>query len=571
MSNKDIFAKFDSVTPKSWKEKIIQDLKGKDYERALVWTSPENIKVQPYYYDRSAQPISAFRPVSQWQITAPIHISKEANQQALKNLNGGASHIHFIGHGKSEDLESLTKDIQLEYATISFQNITWTNQHLNYLEQNKNHFIHLGIDPLHLLHLGKSDEYDSAEILEWIKVKKSIHAVWGILSIDGSIYKNSGGHIIDEIAFIISALQENLHQLQKANISSNSIGPIQIRTAIGPNFFFEIAKIKTIRHLAQIVVDQYEGAEIQILAESAEIYRSYLDIPTNILRLTTEGFSAILGGADAVMIHPYDTYEGNDFSQRISRNIQHLLLEESYLDKNNNPTKGSYYIEQLINDLKRPAWNVFLSIEKYQGYIHSFVGKSIPEFFIYRHQLNLKKDASKRKLVMLGTNQFPNINDTFNDIPDLEERTENSRILQTFRISEPFERLRLKMKHHQASTGSTPKAFLWEYGTVSMRKARSIFAFNFLATAGIPSYESQNSDDWNGVIEQIQEIKPEIIVLCSDNASWETFIVEALKVIPKDTIVILAGKSDDTSVDYSIYEGCDVLATLQSIMEQLKI
>jgi methylmalonyl-CoA mutase len=571
MSNKEIFAKFDYVSPEAWKEKIIQDLKGKDFDETLVWTSPENIKVQPYYIDQQKKPINSFRDSSQWEITAPIHISKEANQQALKNLIGGVSHIHFIGKGESIDIEELTKDIKLDYAAISFQNISWIDQQIPFLEENKNHPIHLGIDPLYQLHLGNSKEYDSLEILKWIDIKKNLEASWGILTIDGSIYKNSGGHIIDEIAFIIAALQENLHQLKKSNIPSNSIGTIQIRTAIGPNFFFEIAKIKVIRHLANIIANQYEGAEIKILAESAEIYRSYLDTPTNILRLTTEGFSAIIGGAEAVMIHPYDSYEGNDFSQRISRNIQHLLLEESYLDKNNDPTKGSYYVEQLIEEIKRPAWNVFLSIEKHQGYVHSFVGKAIPEFFIYRHQLTLKKDAAKRKIVLLGTNQYPNINDKIQNIPSVNERKENSTILQPFRISEPFERLRIKMQQYQETHKNTPKAFLWEHGSVSMRKARSIFAFNFLATSGIPSYESQIPEDWNGVINQIQELRPEIIVLCSDNASWETFIPEALKVISKDTIVILAGKSESFKVDYTIYEGCDVLATLQNILKSLKI
>lgn len=570
MSKKEIFAKLNSISPEAWKEKIIQDLKGKDYDETLVWTSPENIKVQPYYIHTQEEHLSSYRDSTQWQITAPIHISQDANQQALKNLLGGASHIHFIGKGDLIDIEKITEGIKLDYAAISFQNVTWTEQQIPFLESNKNKSIHLGIDPLYQLHLGNTKEYDAEEILKWIGIRNKLEASWGVLTIDGSIYKNSGGHIIDEIAFIIAALQENLYQIQKANISSKSIGAIQIRTAIGPNFFFEIAKIKVIRHLANLIANQYEGAEIIILAESAEIYRSYLDTPTNILRLTTEGFSAILGGAEAVMIHPYDTYEGTDFSHRISRNIQHLLLEESYLDKNNDPTKGSYYVEQLIQDLKRPAWNVFLSIEKYEGYVRSFVGKAIPEFFIYRHKLVLEKAAARRKLVLLGTNQYPNIKDAAILIPPIAER-ENSTFLQPFRISEPFERLRIRMQNHQEASGTTPKAFLWEHGTVSMRKARSIFAFNFLATTGIPSHESETPENWEGVVNQIQELQPQIIVLCSDNTSWETFIPEALKVITEGTIVILAGKSDNTTVDFTIYEGCDVLDTLEKILGALKI
>ncbi|MCO5230952.1 MAG: methylmalonyl-CoA mutase family protein [Chitinophagales bacterium] len=572
MSNEGLFATFGEITVEDWKNKIIQDLKGKDYDKTLVWSSPENIQVQPFYTDNKKPAAKDFRVQTKWQIVAPIHTSNKANTQAIENLVGGATNIHFIAdNSQSIDIQSLTQNIEMSYAPISFENMQWNKTHQNYWLENKSSKSHLGINPLAQLHSGQSTEYDLS-IIDWIKYRNSIQAQWGVLTIDGSIYKNSGGHYIDEIAFIIAALQENLHQLHNQGIPSNTIGSIQIKTAIGPNFFFEIAKIKVIRHLAQKIVDEYQGAEISILAESADIYRSNLDMETNILRLTTEAMSAILGGADAVMLHPYDSIEGNSFSQRISRNIQHLLIEESYFEKQLNPTSGSYYIEQLIEDLKRPSWNVFLSIEKHQGYIASFIGKSIPEFFIFRHQQTLKNNVSNRATILLGVNQFPNLNDDISKIPEVNTTSLNSKILQPFRLSEPFEKLRIRVQKSKDNNGQLPKAFLWEYGSLTMRKARSTFAFNFLAAAGIPSYNNHMPDNWENTLEQIRQEKPEIVVLCSDNDSWEDFVPNALKDLEGTNIItILAGKNDSYLVDFNIYEGCQLLNTLQDILNKLDI
>lgn len=570
MSEKSLFAQFGSVTPEQWKEKIIQDLKGKDYDQSLVWNTKENIKVQPFYTASESESRSLSRTTLQWQITAPIQISDNANREALQNLVGGANGVHFIGNGQDFLLENLTKDIHQEYAPLSFQNVRWTNAHISYWTTHADKKSHLGIDPLHDLHVGKSDKYDIQNLLPWLQLRQSTKAQWGVLCIDGSIYKNSGGHFIDEVAFIISALQENLHKLRDNGYKSNEIGTIQIRTATGPNFFFEIAKIKVIRTLAHIVANQYEGADIQILAESADIYHSQIDTPTNILRMTTECMSAIMGGADAVMLHSFDINENPDFTQRISRNIQHLLREESYFDQQYDPTAGNYYIEQLIQDLKTPAWNVFLSIEKHKGYVHSFVGKSIPEFFIFRHQLAINKDVAHRKTVLLGVNQFPNLDEKIS-LQDSIARTQlKTNILNTFRLSEPFENLRFRMLRHQASTSTTPLAYLLQSGSLTMRKARSAFSYNFLAAAGIRSMESSNSD-FETTLQEIQTLQPDIVVICSDNDSWETFVPQCLEQLPKNTIKILAGKSDAYPVDFVIYEGANMIEILEKILDRLGI
>ena len=46
---KNLFKDFPAVSIEEWEEKIKQDLKGVDYEKKLIWKSPEGISVKPYY------------------------------------------------------------------------------------------------------------------------------------------------------------------------------------------------------------------------------------------------------------------------------------------------------------------------------------------------------------------------------------------------------------------------------------------------------------------------------------------------------------------------------------------
>ena len=80
--------------------------------------------------------------------------------------------------------------------------------------------------------------------------------------------------------------------------------------------------------------------------------------------------SATLGGVDSLTVQPFDvTYQESDnFSERIARNQQLLLKEESHFDKVIDPAAGSYYIEHLTNALAEQAWKLFLAVEEEGGF-----------------------------------------------------------------------------------------------------------------------------------------------------------------------------------------------------------
>ena len=129
----------------------------------------------------------------------------------------------------------------------------------------------------------------------------------------------------------------------------------------------------------------------------------------NLLRSQTEAMSAALGSVHSMVVTPFDApYEdATDFSERIARNQQLIIKEESHFDRIVDPGAGSYYIEHLTDALAQEAWKIFLKVEDEGGFLAAVKAGTIQDDI---NATNVKRhgDAAKRKEFLLGTNQFPN-------------------------------------------------------------------------------------------------------------------------------------------------------------------
>ena len=97
MSNTGLFDGFPEVSAKQWKQKIQYDLKGADYNEALVWESLEGIKVKPFYNEEDVEGIPSFSIGKDhpWNIAQTIYAgdAKKANAKAREILQKGVEHI----------------------------------------------------------------------------------------------------------------------------------------------------------------------------------------------------------------------------------------------------------------------------------------------------------------------------------------------------------------------------------------------------------------------------------------------------------------------------------------------
>jgi len=272
------------------------------------------------------------------------------------------------------------------------------------------------------------------------------------------------------------------------------------------------------------------------------------------LRTTTEGMSAIIGGIDALTIKPFDySYkEQNNFSDRIAKNQQLVLKEEAHFDKVIDPAAGSYYIENITEALIDEAWKLFIEVEDKGGYVRAF-----KEGFI---QKKIKTTANKRnidialkKKVFLGTNQYPNQNENIiNDIDKEKAFQKKEKIGKTaepltmYRGAQSFELLRLNTEQLEQK----PKVFLLTYGNLNMRKARASFASNFFACAGYEIIDNFGFETIEEGIKEAKENNADIVVLCSSDDEYKDIVSTTMKSFNDKTEVVLAGYPKEQIKEY---------------------
>ena len=112
-----------------------------------------------------------------------------------------------------------------------------------------------------------------------------------------------------------------------------------------------------------------------------------------------------LSGCANLQVTPFD--KSNVVSERMARNIQLVLKEEAYFDKVNDPSAGSYYIEDLTNQLVEKAWALFLNIEEQGGYISGLKSNYIQNE-IQKNKVLLIDQLNSNNKMFLGVNKYQN-------------------------------------------------------------------------------------------------------------------------------------------------------------------
>jgi methylmalonyl-CoA mutase len=352
-----LFEDFEKVSHKDWLDKITIDLKGKDFNDTLVWKSDEGISIQPFYNSNPATS-SPLKQNNQWEIREDIVIDsiKKANQKALLALKGGANSILFTGEIKSQtEMDGLLKDIQTDIIELHFYNSN---------PKKTAQFISLENGSISTDYLAK-DKAKLDQLMELTSKSSKLKTI--------TIKSTDSTSIIQELAFGLNQAVEYFHLLTDKGIEAKIIASkIQFTFKIGTNYFFEIAKIRAARKLWQLILEQYKvkSTSMVIHSETSLEQNSDKDKNYDILRNTTKAMSAIIGGCDSLSVNPHDNTENTvAFSNRIARNIQHILKEEAFFDKVNNPADGAYYIEQLTEEISNKAWNLFQEIETKGGFL----------------------------------------------------------------------------------------------------------------------------------------------------------------------------------------------------------
>ena len=613
-SKEKLFSDFPAVTTQEWMDKIMVDLKGADYEKKLVWKTNEGFKVKPFYRREDLEGLKTTEGLpgqypyirgnkkddNTWFVRQDIRVDNpaEANAKALDLLNKGIDSLGF--HIKAKDLNAdyirtLLKDICCECVELNFK--TCQRHTVELAKLLTEYFKEKGYDPEKLqgsldfdpisrmMKKGKNVSGLIANAKELVEVMAP-YPKFRCIAVNSLALNNAGAYIYQELGYALAWGNEYLSRLTEAGVSADlAAKKIKFNFGISSNYFMEIAKFRAARMLWADIVNEYHPAcqcacQMAVHAETSSFNLTLFDAHVNLLRTQTEVMSAAIAGVDSITVTPFDTaYETpHDFSERIARNQQLLLKEESHLNRIVDPAAGSYYIENLTVSIAKQAWDLFLQTEEAGGMVKAVLDSSVQNAVNSSNRAR-HEAVSKRKEILLGTNQYPNFNETAGEKAPLEhacccghgDEAGEFATLNTDRAASEFEALRLETEH----SGKRPKAFMLTIGNLAMRQARAQFSCNFLACAGYEVIDNLGFPTVEEGIEAAMKANADIVVLCSSDDEYAEYAIPAFKALNGRAMFIVAGapacmdELKAAGIENFIHVRCNVLETLKEYNKKL--
>lgn len=571
---------FPPISNEEWMAKINVDLKGADFQKKLVWRTNEGFNVQPFYRREDIKGLPALdtlpgefpylrgtRDNNDWLVRQATmgQTAEEMNAHARHNIERG---VESIGIKLSKDFnladfDKLFDGIDLKKIEV---NITCCPRCAVKVAEALVAYVKkvgaadefrgcIEYNPFkHLLKHGKDADKDiKAEALNLYNAVKEIKNLRCFI-VDSAMLNNAGAYITQELGYALAWGAEWMNILTDAGLTPTEAAcRIKFNMGISSNYFMELAKFRAGRMLWAEIVKAYNpdcncACKMFVHAVTSRFNQTLYDAHVNLLRSMTESMSAALAGVNSIETLPFDmTYQYPDeFSERIARNQQFLLRDESHLNKVVDPAGGSYYIETLTASIAKVAWELFNAVEEKGGFYaelkNGAVQKSVNESGSKRHT-----DVARRKESLLGTNQFPNINEKALDKIKIEECTcgcgcgeEGACSVEGLRFdraASQFEALRLATER----SAHRPKVFMLTIGNLAMRLARAQFSGNFFGCAG---YEIIDNIGFNTVKEGVDaaiEKGADVVVLCSSDDEYAQYAPEAFKELNGRALFVVAG------------------------------
>lgn len=233
------------------------------------------------------------------------------------------------------------------------------------------------------------------------------------ISISGYHMQEAGATADIELAYTLADGLEYLRAGVNAGMDIDAFAPrLSFFWAIGMNHFMEIAKMRAGRLLWAKIVKQFNPKNPKSLALRTHSQTSGWSLTeqdpfNNVGRTCIEAMGAALGHTQSLHTNALDEAIAlpTDFSARIARNTQIYIQEESTICKAIDPWAGSYYVENLTNDLVHKAWEHIQEIEKLGGMAKA-IESGIPKLRIEEAAARTQARIDSGEQTIVGTNKY---------------------------------------------------------------------------------------------------------------------------------------------------------------------
>jgi methylmalonyl-CoA mutase len=379
----------------AWENLVKKQLKTEDIYSVLTRENLEGIDVKPFY-DAVKRPLVNLPKIEEsTHLVARYHESLEEDVFA------------FILDHNVENLEQ---------KTIFIDNVDLAG-HISPKEEDQ--------------YFSLIDVFDEKEAMINDQLVKELLAkeFRRNICIDISLHQNAGAAIYQQLGIALAKTKELVEVY-----GSEILNKLIFRIAVGGNYFFEMAKLRAFKMVFNQLSKEYNLDEIPyIFAETSLRNKAVSDSENNLIRSTLELASAMIGGADAVFSNNYLVDRSTENSEEISFKQQIVLAYESIINVFEDASNGSYYVEDITQQIAEKSWNLFVEIEEAGGYLE-LLKQGIVQKKIYDHAIEEQKWVEEGKIKLIGVNLYPKL-----DVKKSAEELYNEKEIKTVRWAEMFE------------------------------------------------------------------------------------------------------------------------------------
>ncbi|MCA1749316.1 MAG: methylmalonyl-CoA mutase [Parasphingopyxis sp.] len=477
----------DKPTKSDWQERAAKEVKGRD----LTWETPEGIPVRPVYSAEDALDpgLPGFEPYTRgpyasmytgrpWTIRqyAGFSTAEESNAFYRRNLAMGQKGLSVAfdlatHRGYDSDHPRVTGDVGkagVAIDTLADMQILFDRIPLD--EMSVSMTMNGAVIPVMAFYIVAAEEQGVAQkdlsgtiqndILKEFMVRNtyiyppepSMRIVADIIgytsehmprfnsiSISGYHMHEAGATAVQELAYTLADGMEYVRVAMARGLPVDSFAPrLSFFFGIGMNFFMEVAKLRAARKLWHSIMEDFSAKDpkskmLRTHCQTSGVSLTEQDPYNNIVRTTIEAMAATLGGTQSLHTNSFDEAVAlpTDRSARIARNTQLILAEESGIANVADPLGGSYYVEQLTQQLADKAWELIEEVEAHGGMTRA-VAEGLPKRHIEEAAAAKAAAVDRGETVIVGVNRYRR--DTQDEIEFLDIDTARVRRDQIARI-----------------------------------------------------------------------------------------------------------------------------------------
>ena len=237
---------------------------------------------------------------------------------------------------------------------------------------------------------------------------------WNFISISGYHIRKAGSDAVQEVAFTFANAMEYVRAAVQRGLNVDEFGQrLSFFFNSHNNFFEEIAKFRAARRLWAKIMQEKFGAKnprammLRFHAQTAGSTLTAQQPDNNVVRVALQALAAVLGGTQSLHTNSRDEALAlpSEESVRIALRTQQIIAHESGVTATVDPLAGSYFIEQLTNEIEKRAQDYLDKIEAMGGALRA-IERGFFQHEISRRAWEYQQAVERGDKIIVGVNAF---------------------------------------------------------------------------------------------------------------------------------------------------------------------